>query len=258
METRAGVSNRDWKIEQHNGLTIVRCRPLERVPGVGHAFSTRRADGAADFDLGAATDEGAPWEGRRRRLAAAAGLEGRPPVVLLQVHGARILPSSAIDPESRPEADAVLDAEPPHAGTFPAIRVADCVPLLLAAADGSAVAAVHAGWRGTAAGIVPLAVEALARRGAAPERLEAALGPAIGCCCYEVGPEVFAALSLPVPGVRRLDLRAAQQAQLERAGVPRAAIRVAPWCTACSTDLFFSHRREGRAAGRMMACIGRT
>jgi hypothetical protein len=151
----------------------------------------------------------------------------------------------------------------------PAVRTADCVPILLVDRRGRAVAAVHAGWRGTAAGIAARAVEGLAAEGIPPGDVLAALGPAILDCCYEVGPEVVEALAASVPAGRapevsravgpgqfRVDLHAANRLQLVASGVPQEAIRQAPWCTRCRPDLFYSYRRQGPAAGRMMACVG--
>jgi YfiH family protein len=128
------------------------------------------------------------------------------------------------------------------------------------------VAAVHAGWRGTAQGIAAEAVARLAGLGGAAGSLIAALGPSIGPCCYAVGPEVAAEVALgcgvdvpriasPRDGQLHLDLREANRLQLEAAGVPRGSIHVAPWCTSCEAELFFSYRRDG-PTGRSLACIG--
>lgn len=143
------------------------------------------------------------------------------------------------------------------------------MPLLLADRRGLRVAAVHAGWRGTAARIAARAVAGLAARGQDPRALVAALGPAISGARYEVGPEVLAAVGAsvglspervahPGPGNGRpgIDLRRWVARQLVEAGVPAAAIHVAPWCTRESADLFASWRRQGAAAGRMAAAIG--
>jgi hypothetical protein len=201
---------------------------------------------------------------------AAAGLRGARPALLRQVHGARVLEVERIAAVGGGglEADAVVaHAAAGPRGLAPAVRWADCVPVLLAEQDGRAVAAVHSGWRGTAARVVPRAVARLAERGVAPEALVAAIGPSIGPCCYEVGDEVADAVARASggmtarvvsgrPGRRRLDLREAIRLQLEGEGVGAGSIHVAPWCTACSADLFFSYRRQGAAAGRQMACIG--
>jgi len=139
-------------------------------------------------------------------------------------------------------------------------------PVLLVDAEGRGVAAVHAGWRGVAAGVVPAAVASLARRGIEPAGLLAAVGPAIGACCYEVGADVAARVvaaaggraDLATGGPERvlLDLKGAVREQLARSGIARESILLAPWCTRCRGDLFFSYRRDGDSAGRMMASAG--
>ena len=147
------------------------------------------------------------------------------------------------------------------------MRWADCVPVLFCSFDAGAVAAVHAGWRGTATGIVGRLVARLGLLGIPPSELAVALGPAVGGCCYEVADEVAQAVaraSDPVSGPaagdgtgrQRLDLRSALRRQLEHAGLAAEAIHVAPWCTACEAELFFSYRRDGAPAGRQMASIG--
>jgi YfiH family protein len=255
-----------WRLETVDDLTLARCGLLESVPGVAHAFSTRIADGGDDFDLGRAEDDGPPWAERRRRLSRAAGLAGPLPVPMLQVHGDRILLVGEGAPAGLARADGMLARRGDPA--VAAVRTADCVPVLIAARDGGAVAAIHAGWRGTAGGVVGRALELLAGQGWRPARLVAAVGPAIGPCCYEVGQEVVrevagacgvrpAGLSRQGPGSRpMLDLQRANRLQLEAAGVPSEAISCAPWCTCCDRHHFYSYRREGPGTGRMLACIG--
>ena len=258
-------SGRGWRVERRGTLRWVSCALLAEVPGIGHAFSTR-SDGGTPFDLGPAEGFDAAAAQRRRRLLAAAEIAG-PLVAPHQVHGATILDLSAA-PGERADGVAVRRGDDPRWAA--AVRTADCLPVLLAAVDGSAVAAVHAGWRGTAAGIAAAAVRRLEAWGIPPRRLAAALGPAIGPCCYQVGAEVVEAVEAATghphrrfaavePGVSdrfRLDLTRANTLQLVRAGMDPRRIAEAPWCTYCSPDLFFSYRREGAAAGRSMACIG--
>jgi YfiH family protein len=182
-----------------------------------------------------------------------------------QVHGARV---ARIDPR-RPEAelgeaDAVLStlAEAPAA-----VVTADCVPVLLASADGRAVAAVHGGWRGLAAGVVEAAAAALAQ--VAPEGPpRAAVGPHIGPCCYEVDAPVWdalrprfgealdAALAPTRPGHARLDLARLARRALEAAGVPASRVEVlCGTCTRCDAVRFESARRDGPRAGRLVHWI---
>jgi len=239
------VTDPDWTVEERDGVRLVHCVPLGSVRGVRHAFSTR------------ATADG-------ERFVRAAGLGACRPTLLRQVHGSRVIDVAEYVEDLA--ADAVV-ARFPSPRWAPSVRWADCVPVLLAAADGAAVAAVHAGWRGVAAGVVAAAVSCLQERGVRPRSLVAALGPAIGGCCYEVGQEVLTDVARAAGvGVSRLtagsgsqktlDLRRAVRFQLERAGLEEDSIHPAPWCTACSPDLFFSYRRDGARAGRQMACIG--
>jgi len=259
----------DWRLEQRDGVDFVRCASLLDVRGLAHAFSTRRADGGADFDLGPAERGPSVFAERRRRLCRAAGLVDAEPVVLRQVHGSHVV-GLATAADALPEADAVVALRLDRPQRSLAVRTADCVPILIADDRGRAVAAVHAGWRGTAASVVRRCVERLCESGIDPAELRAALGPAVGPCCYTVGDEVGRAVAAATgvaetritrrigPTELRLDLRAANRRQLEAAGVDPQRIGSAPWCTACSPELFFSYRRQGRAAGRMMACIGWT
>jgi YfiH family protein len=151
------------------------------------------------------------------------------------------------------------------------------VPILIADRETGAVAAVHAGWRGTCAGAGPAAVSALrAEFGARPDSLVAAIGPSIGVCCYEVGPELvdaFAAAgherylidrwftSTPPPrGSRvlsplRLDVAGANRDQLVLAGVPEEQIHLSGLCTAMHLDVLTSYRAEKEQAGRLVAAI---
>jgi YfiH family protein len=257
----------DWRIEQSGAVPVVRSAALASVAGLAHGFSTRRGGAGEDFDLGSADAPDPSVASRRRSFLASLGLRGEA-VVLRQVHGADVVRATETGKGEPLLADAVIALRDDPARLAPAVRTADCVPILIADRGGGAVAAVHAGWRGTAAGVARSAVEALRRLGLEPEQLRVALGPAIGPCCYEVGPEVLRAVARSTgeperavsrtgrPGKAHLDLRRANALQLCRTGVPAAAIHSAPWCTACAGGLFFSYRREGAKAGRMMACIG--
>ncbi len=173
-----------------------------------------------------------------------------------------------------PEADLIVSNAP---GVAVAVRAADCVPLLIADRETGAVAAVHAGWRGTCARAAPAAVSALrAEFGARPENLVAAIGPSIGVCCYEVGPELVDAFagagherhliqrwfdSTPPPrGSRarnplRLDVAGANRDQLVLAGVPEEQIFLSGLCTAMHLDVLTSYRAEKEQAGRLVAAI---
>ena len=148
--------------------------------------------------------------------------------------------------------DALLENSP---GAVVAVKTADCIPLLLADERHWAVAAVHAGWRGTVAGIAAHAVDAMAREfGTRPEDLHAAIGPAIGKCCYQVGPEV--AVRFGEPGRAHIDLAEANRRQLEARGIPGQRIYVANLCTRCRAEEFHSYRRDGEIAGRLYSFVG--
>jgi polyphenol oxidase len=150
------------------------------------------------------------------------------------------------------QGDALLDNT---SGAALAVKTADCVPILLADERLRAVAAVHAGWRGTVAGIAQRAVESMRERfGTDPADLSAALGPAIGECCYEVGPEVAAQFGRQERA--RIDLVEANRRQLVAAGLAERRIHAACLCTMCRGDEFHSYRRDGQAAGRMYSFIG--
>jgi len=164
------------------------------------------------------------------------------------------------------EADGVIVFTPGH---FAGVVTADCCPLLLIAPTAHVAAAVHAGWRGTAAAIAVAAVERLcAAASVAPADLHAALGPAIGPCCYEVGDEVVAALThlgdagrtaIQLRSGRRphVDLRAVNRALLFDAGLPPEQVHLVGGCTACDTAFpCHSFRRDQATAGRQISTVG--
>ena len=150
------------------------------------------------------------------------------------------------------EGDALLENTP---GSVVAIKTADCIPLLLIDEANHAVAAVHAGWRGTVAQIARRAVDAMgARFGASPQNLHAAIGPAIGACCFEVGPEV--AEQFGHEGRVHIDLASVNRLQLLEAGVTEQRIYTSKLCTMCNVEEFHSFRRDRERAGRMYAFVG--
>ncbi len=158
------------------------------------------------------------------------------------------------------EGDALLTDVP---GAVVGVRTADCVPILLVDVSKRTVAAVHAGWRGTAQAIAAKTVGALAARfGSDPRDMQAAIGPAIGACCYEVGPEVASQFKSLFPersgGEERahLDLPEANRRQLLDAGLPPDQIHLSGLCTACLAGEFFSWRRDRVKHERMVSAIG--
>lgn len=220
----------------------------------------------------------APFDGRpdpalgRLRVFAAGRFDAL--VGARQVHGSRIYEADPAGAEGSPAGepallrlagyDGFLSWRP---GTLLTVAVADCVPALLYAPGTGAVALLHAGWRGIAAGILPAALARMEAAGVRPEALLAWWGPAVGPCCYPVGEEVVEALRAVGPGggtkgwVRsspegpRVDLREVLTRQAEARGLRRSSIRVSSYCTSCTAELFFSHRREP-SAGRMLAFAG--
>jgi hypothetical protein len=148
------------------------------------------------------------------------------------------------------EGDALLTCRP---GIAISIRTADCYPILLADPESHAVAAIHAGWRGTDAHIVEKTLSRMHREfGSEPGRMVAAIGPGIGGCCYEVGIEVARRFGFDKPG--RLDLAAENLKQLLSADVARERIDLLGGCTQCDRR-FHSWRRDGENAGRMISFI---
>lgn len=175
-----------------------------------------------------------------------------------QVHGARAIVVGGAPLEGE-QADALVAMDRDDAV---GVRVADCVPILLADPASGAVAAVHAGWRGIVAGVVASAFDAARARGASMTL--AAIGPCIGPCCFEVGDDVAARIAgatssdvvaRRAEGKAWVDLRRAVRAQLRALGVTDAHADDVPGCTRCDAEHFFSHRRDGDAAGRHLAFI---
>jgi YfiH family protein len=181
-------------------------------------------------------------------------------VTLRQVHSAEVWNAHQLS-DRQSEGDALVTDD---AGRSIGVKTADCVPILLLDAGRHAVAAVHAGWRGTVAGIVVRAVEKMrADFGSLPADIHAAFGPCIRECCYEVGPEVavqFCSLFPewpPVTGKLHLDLPEANRRHLAVAGIPAARIFDSGLCTVCLEEHFFSYRREPQNPGRMVSAICR-
>lgn len=291
-----------WRLRKTGNLQILQAEPFNRFKWLVHGFSTR-AGGVSELNnsrLGRSKKETVlnlafvDWDTRervdanRRRFQKALGHGDACLVTLRQVHS-DVLRAIRGPLSDAPSGDALATETK---GLLLSVQTADCVPILLVDTRHRAVAAVHAGWRGTAARIAEKTVGRMAMEfGTQPKDILAALGPGIGRCCYEVGPDVvkeFAAqfsdaagwfdgpfgmlasgedpnplpwLTMMPPGhqpppVRcHLDLHAANSAILANAGLQRKNIFAADFCTSCRTDLFFSYRREG-VTGRMMAVIG--
>lgn len=188
-------------------------------------------------------------------------------VSVKQVHGTDVL---VVDRQAKERArltggwDALLTDRP---GVLLTIRTADCVPVLVHDPVHGAVGAIHAGWRGAVAGIVPRTLEMMRRRfGSKPESLRIGVGPSIGPCCYEVDEPVLRPLRDGFPGWRLvvrevgrggafLDLRELVRRQARAAGVGAEAILTVNVCTACHPELFYSYRREGKVNRTMVSGI---
>ena len=211
---------------------VLRCSAFEKLPWLQHGFGTRLSAG---------------WP-------PASGLTS-----LKQVHSNHVVATKHRTGVIG-EGDALISREP---GTFITIRTADCLPILIVDVRSRAVSAVHAGWKGTVSGICVTAVQALEREyGSQPADLMAAIGPGIGPCCFEVGPEVAAQFGTIFPERNdlaertSLDLAEANVRQLCTMGLDLNRLYVANICTCCATAVYDSYRRDRAAAGRMTSGIG--
>ena len=262
-----------------DGVRALVCAPLEE-DGFVNGFSTR-GGGVSEMpanalNLAGFNDDAAEniLENRRRFLKLFPGewvFAG-----CWQVHGADVRVVQSVDdarPAENQQGDTIYcDVIVSRAkGVLAGVKTADCVPILIGDPVTRAFAAVHAGWRGTLATAVMVAVDRLKREyDARPENLRVAIGAAAGPCCYEVGSEVIDAFTSRFgsgaslfrttrPGHATVDLLKANRDQLQSAGVIPERIHTAPICTMCSTDLFFSYRKEKSVhgkVGRLMAVVG--
>jgi YfiH family protein len=229
------------------------------LPGARALFTTRRGGVStgpfASLNLGLLTaDDGANVHENRRRVAVATGCARERFLYGKQVHGATVRRATEPPGPARPRTDE--DGQATALRGHPAlVFVADCTPVLLAA-DG-AVAALHCGWRGTAAGIVAEGVAAL-REAGGEGPVTALIGPGARGCCYEVGEDVHAAFEGydARQGERNLHLPAVLAAKLAEAGV--AEVHDIELCTMCWFGLFFSHRRDGGVTGRQAGVVWRS
>jgi YfiH family protein len=243
----------------------------------GGAFSvqgfTTRHEGVSrppynSLNLGMNTlDQQANVEGNRSLLARAFGVNQESLVVPKQVHGSDIIvisePNEDFSHFLTVEGDAIITNQP---NVIIGVCVADCAPVLLCDPDKKVVAVVHAGWKGTAAGLVAKAVAAMQSEfGSNPAQLQAAIGPCIQKCCYEVDEPVRLAFrgtiswdacaELKSPGKWQLDLGVANTELLQEAGVPLESIQRSELCVCCRSEQFFSYRRDKEESGRQMGFI---
>ena len=212
---------------------IYRCQAFQQFIWQSHGFGTRHASPAAN-------------------------------ITLQQVHSDIVWNAHGLADREQ-EGDALITNE---ASLSVGVRTADCVPLLLLDSNKRAVAAVHAGWRGSAAELVRCTIHKMTREfGSLPGDVYAAVGPCIRSCCYEVGDEVAERFEKTFPewrqtppkpnGKRSLDLAQANIRQMQAAGVPSHQIFDSCTCTCCQIETFFSYRREPGEPGRMTSSISR-
>jgi YfiH family protein len=280
-------------------LDVVRVPAWSRQAWLIHGFSTRAGGkttvyrpGKTDLNLGFTSSDDPNLVTKNRKLFVSAATGGKKMlgmVTLRQIHSSLIRRVTAEDTATPLKGDGLMTAQP---GVLLGIQTADCIPVLVADRKNRAVAAFHAGWRGTLARIVENGVGRMRLEfGSKPEHLIASIGPGIGQCCYSVGdevrqqfesqftyaPELFREvydsdpvkekypmlfLTARAPGhselgpAMHLDLVEANRRQLLAAGIKEGSIFVTGHCTGCNTDRFFSHRIENGFTGRMMSVIG--
>lgn len=247
-----------YRFESFAGSEVIH-GVLTRLGGVSTgAFSTLNVGRAFGDDPNSV-------DANHQAIYRALGVRPEAVVTAQQVHGDRVvIVSPGTGGQTVAETDALISNVP---GLLLLMRFADCVPVFLYAPRQGAVGLAHAGWQGTLRRIAAKTAQAMiSAYGCSPGQLYAGLGPAIGPCCFEVGPEVAHAMSEAAPspdrviarrlpsGKAHVDLWQANALQLEEIGV--AHIEVCDLCTCCHPDLFFSHRGEKGHTGRFAAAIG--
>jgi YfiH family protein len=281
----------NWSERRLRGVTILQVPAFAKIPWLIHGFSTRPG-GVSEVETEKVLNLGAvEWDTRenvdenKRRFQAALGAGDLTLVSLHQIHS-DVVRSFATAPTKQCKGDASITSSP---GRLVGVRTADCAPVLLVDPQKRAIAAIHAGWRGTLARIVTKTIGHLQMEfGSRPQDLLAAVGPTIGGCCYEVGTEVASAFAAkfpnasdffdelrtgdepnplqwlnmmppghqPPPNKVLLNLKKANRAQLLEAGVREENIFITQLCTSCDVDRLFSYRKEGPASGRLLSVIG--
>ena len=279
-----------WRLRKSQGLQVLELTPFAKLPWLIHGFSTRPG-GLSQLESEKVLNLGhMEWDARetvaenRRKFQSALGAAAHQLFPLKQIHS-DVIHLFFQNSAGTFKGDASATNRP---GILLGVQTADCVPILLVDPKKRAVAAIHAGWRGTLARITQKAVGRMQLEfGSNPSQLLAAIGPSIGPCCYEVAadfvskftaqfadaadyfdephsgeePNPLQWLNMKPPGHQpppknvHLDLRKANCSQLLAAGLRAQNIFASNLCTACRTDLLFSHRREGPLSGRLMAAI---
>jgi YfiH family protein len=280
----------NWLERRGQGLRILQVPALAKIPWLVHGFSTKQG-GVSPLGKEKVLNLGfTAWDTRknvlenRRRFQSAMDAESSAMLPLKQFHSGLVRQFDSHTSEPVHADAAITD----HPGLLLAVQTADCVPILLVDPKKRAIAAIHAGWRGTLRRIAAKAVGHMRMHfGSKPSDLLAAIGPAIGGCCYEVGTEVAAEFlsqfadapdffdefrtgdepnpvqwlnqmppgHQPPPKSVLLDLHKANHAQLRDVGLEDKNIFVSSLCAACRPDLLFSYRKQGTQSGRQMAAI---
>jgi polyphenol oxidase len=280
-----------WEERVQRGVRVLQAPNLAKIPWLVHGFSTRPGGVSALDDQRVLNTGAVEWDSRenvmenRRRLQSAVGGAKLKFIPLSQFHSDIICVFESV-PQEPCRGDASVTRTP---GLLLGVQTADCVPILVVDAKKRAAAAIHAGWRGTLQRVLGKTVGRMQMEfGSRPQDLLAAIGPAIGGCCYEVGTEVASAFAAqfsnaadffdelrtgdepnplqwlnmmppghqPPPNKVLLNLKAANRWQLLNAGVLEQNIVTSDLCTACRTDLLFSYRKEGSRSGRLMSVVG--
>jgi polyphenol oxidase len=287
---RTAIS-KPWKLHQPAGVWVLQLLPFRKLSWLVHGFSTRLGGASTLEERKLLNLSFTEWDAKenvlenRRRLQKAVGAKEFALVAMKQIHS-DVIHSFSAAPASPCRGDASTTKK---TGLLLGMQTADCVPILLVDRKKRAVAAIHAGWRGTLARVAQKTVGRMQLEyGCKPTDLLAAIGPSIGPCCYEVGADLVAQftsqfadgaeyfdeartgdepnplqwLNMRPPGHQprpknvHLDLSKANRSQLLAAGLRAQNIYSSDLCTACRADLFFSYRKEGPISGRMLSVIG--
>jgi polyphenol oxidase len=288
---RGTALSRPWKLHNPAGVQVLQLLPFRKLPWLVHGFSTRLGGASTLEDRKVLNLSFMEWDTKenvlenRRQLQKAVGAKEFTLVAMKQIHS-DVIHSFSAARVGPCRGDASITKK---TGLLLGMQTADCVPILLVDRKKRAVAAIHAGWRGTLARVAQKTVGRMQLEfGCKPADLLAAVGPSIGPCCYEVGADFVAQFTAqfadgaeyfdeartgdepnplqwlnmrppghqPPPRNVHLDLSKANRSQLLAAGLRARNIYSCGLCTACRADLFFSYRKEGPISGRMLSVIG--
>jgi YfiH family protein len=263
------MNEQGFLLRESQNIHYYTCRAFDCIPNLRHGFSTRRGGFPHSYEnlcsMGHSSwDDSERVSENRRRFLAALDFADAPLITLHQVHSNRVhIIENASDQWNGIEGDALATG---LENVALSVRVADCLPVLIADPVRNAIAAVHSGWRGTLAGILLQTIKEMEKKfGSDPSSLLVAIGPGIRSCCFEVGRDVAELFAEPYPGCcsptdqfgkYHLDLPQILDTQLGLAGVKQEHCHDIGACTYCNPQEFFSYRAEGQSAGRMMAVIG--